>query len=139
MKYEKHFRERISASGLKVTPQRLLVLSALIEMRNHPSADQLLEFIRRDNPHMGTGTVYNILDVLAGKGVIKRVSTDEGILRYDAIEEKHHHIICTDTGNVKDYFDQDLNKLLEDYFASHNIEGFEIEDISMHIAGKFNR
>jgi Fur family transcriptional regulator, peroxide stress response regulator len=135
---ESFLRERISSAGLKVTPQRLSVLRALHEMNNHPSADQLLDYLRRANPHMGTGTVYNILEVFADKGIAKRVRTENGLLRYDAIAEKHHHIYCTDTENIQDYHDNELTKILEDYFSRNTIQGFEIEDLNLHIIGKFN-
>jgi Fur family transcriptional regulator, peroxide stress response regulator len=138
MKNEREIRELISSAGLKVTPQRLVVLRALYSMNIHPSADQVLDYLRRDNPHMGTGTVYNILEVFADKGIVKRVKTEKGILRYDAVHEKHHHIYCTDTEKIEDYHDHELTRLLEDYFTRHKIQGFEIEDLNLQIIGRFN-
>lgn len=137
MKDKTGLRNRISSAGLKVTPQRLEVLNALCDMGTHPSADQLLEFIRRENPHMGTGTVYNILETFSEKGIVKRVKTEEGILRYDAIEEKHHHIYCTDTDKIEDYYDPELSQFLADYFKRRAIQGFDIKDIDLHIIGKY--
>jgi Fur family transcriptional regulator, peroxide stress response regulator len=138
MKDDSHIKKMITDVGLKVTPQRLMVLRALYEMNNHPSADQVLEFIRRTNPHMGTGTVYNILEVFADKGVIKRVKSEKGILRYDAIRESHHHLYCTDTEKIEDYYDNELSELLDDYFRKRRIQGFEIDEISLHIIGKYS-
>ena len=87
---------------------------------------------------MGTGTVYNILEVFADKGVIKRVKSEKGILRYDAIRESHHHLYCTDTEKIEDYYDNELSELLEDYFRKRRIQGFEIDEISLHIIGKYS-
>lgn len=138
MNDDSHIKKMITDAGLKVTPQRLMVLRALYEMNNHPSAEQVLEFIRRANPHMGTGTVYNILEVFADKGVIKRVKSEKGILRYDPIRESHHHLYCTDTEKIEDYYDKELSELLDDYFSKRRIQGFEIDEISLHIIGKYN-
>ncbi|MBE0675687.1 MAG: transcriptional repressor [Bacteroidales bacterium] len=131
-------KKKITEAGLKVTPQRLTVLKALHEMNNHPSADQVLEYIRRHNPHMGTGTVYNILEVFADKGIIHRVKTEKGILRYDAISETHHHLYCSDTEKIEDYYDKELSQLLEDYFSKRRIQGFDIEELKLQIIGKYN-
>jgi len=138
MKDEKQIRDSITEAGLKVTPQRILVLRSLHEMSSHPSADEVIAYIRRSNPHMGTGTVYNILEVFADRGVVLRVKTEKGILRYDAVSEKHHHIYCTDTEKIEDYHDSELTKVLEEYFSKHQIQGFEIEELKLHIIGKFN-
>ena len=36
MKDDSHIKQMITDAGLKVTPQRLMVLRALYEMNNHP-------------------------------------------------------------------------------------------------------
>jgi Fur family peroxide stress response transcriptional regulator len=128
----------ITEAGLKITPQRLMVLRAVHEMENHPSADQVLEFIRRNHPYLGSGTVYSILEVFAERGIVKRVKTEKGILRYDPVKEKHHHIYCTENESIEDYYDNELNTLLENHFNSRGIKGFEIEELSLHIIGKYN-
>jgi Fur family peroxide stress response transcriptional regulator len=138
MNDDRQVRERITEAGLKVTPQRLIVLKTLYELGSHPSAEQVIEHIRRDNPHIITGTVYNILEVFAGKGIIKRVKTEDGILRYDALKKKHLHIYCTDTGKIEDYYDTELSLMLDDYFRRKKIDGFEIEELNLHIIGKHN-
>jgi Fur family peroxide stress response transcriptional regulator len=131
-------REMITDAGLKITPQRLLVLKSLIEMNNHPSADQVLNYIRLNNPNMGTGTVYHILEVFADKKVIKRIKTEDGIQRYDAIRSDHHHLYCTNTNKIEDYYDNELSKLLRQYFSNRRIQGFDIEEINVNIKGKYN-
>lgn len=135
---ETAIREMITDAGLKITPQRLLVLKSLIEMNNHPSADQVLNYIRLNNPDMGTGTVYHILEVFADKKVIKRIKTEDGIQRYDAIRSDHHHLYCTNTNKIEDYYDNELSKLLRQYFNNRRIQGFDIEEINVNIKGKYS-
>lgn len=138
MNSETGIREMITDAGLKITPQRLIVLKSLIEMNNHPSADQILSYVRRINPDISTGTVYHILEVFAEKGVIKRIKTEDGIQRYDAIRSDHHHIYCTDTNKIEDYYDKELSILLRQHFSKRGIQGFDIEEISVNIKGKYN-
>ena len=110
----------------------------MYEMSDHPSAEEVLAYLRRTNPHTGTGTVYNILEVFADKGIVKRVRTEKGILRYDAVQVKHHHIYCTDSERIEDYNDRELSAMLEEYFSKHKIHGFDIEELSLHIIGRYN-
>jgi Fur family peroxide stress response transcriptional regulator len=58
-------------------------------------------------------------------------------MRYDAFLESHHHLYCSDSDRIEDYLDNELNKILENYFEKKRIPGFKIEDIKLQIIGKF--
>ena len=45
-------RDLLVARGMKVTPQRLAVLDAVYRLDNHPTAEQILEFIRQKDATM---------------------------------------------------------------------------------------
>ncbi len=123
--------------GLKVTPQRLAVLEAVIELGNHPSAEKVIEFIKSNHPNIAVGTVYKTLETYVEKGIIKKVKTDRDIMRYDAVLDKHHHLYCLESNKIEDYYDDDLNKIIEDYFKKNEIKNFKIEDVKLQIIGNF--
>jgi Fur family transcriptional regulator, peroxide stress response regulator len=123
--------------GLKVTPQRIAVYEALIQLNNHPTAESIINYIKKTYPNIASATVYKVLDALTEKGLIKRVKTEKDIMRYDAILEKHHHLYCSETDRIEDYKDEDLDNLIDDYFRQKGIPEFEIEDIKLQINGKF--
>ena len=129
----------LNAKGLKVTPQRIAVLEAIIILNNHPTAENIMEYIRKIHPNISSATVYKVLDVLVSNGLIKRVKTERDIMRYDAITESHHHIYCSDSDCIEDYNDEELNKLLKDYFHKKQIPNFMIEDLKLHIIGKYSK
>lgn len=131
--------EMLIKKGLKVTPQRIAVMEAVIRLNNHPTADEVIEFIKKNHPNVAIGTVYKTLETFVEKALIKKVKTDRDIMRYDAIMEKHHHIYCADSEQIHDYFDDELNKLLENYFSNIKIPGFDIEDIKLQIIGRFQK
>lgn len=131
------YETKLKECGLKVTPQRLAVLEAVTVLLDHPTADEIGQFIRKKYPNIGTGTVYKTLDMLVEKGIIRRVKTERGLLRYDAITESHHHLYCAISERIEDYYDDDLNKLLEDYFSRKKINGFHIDEIRLQIIGRF--
>jgi Fur family peroxide stress response transcriptional regulator len=132
----KNYSEILRQAGLKVTPQRITVLSTLNKMKNHPTVEQISNVIRKDNPSIALGTIYNILETLASKNIIGKVKTSEGAFRYDPIVTHHHHIFYVDSDRIEDYFDEELNKILENYFTHKKIPGFQIKNVRLQIIGK---
>jgi Fur family peroxide stress response transcriptional regulator len=131
------YKLKLKELGLKVTPQRLAVLEAVNTLHNHPTADEVGQFIRKMYPNIGTGTVYKTLDTLVEKGIIRRVKTERGLLRYDPITNSHHHLYCAVSERIEDYYDEELSKMLEDYFSMKKIKGFDIDEIRLQIIGRF--
>jgi Fur family peroxide stress response transcriptional regulator len=127
----------ISSCGLKVTPQRIAVLDAVISLTNHPTAENIIGYIKVNHPNIATGTVYKTLETFTAKGILSRVKTGDDIMRYDAVMIKHHHLYCIESDRIEDYYDDELNNLLEIYFKSKKIPSFNIEDIRLQIIGRF--
>ncbi|MEN6618761.1 MAG: transcriptional repressor [Rikenellaceae bacterium] len=130
-------RDILSQAGLKVTPQRLAVLESFDLAQKHPTAEQIIAQVRSKNPDIAIGTIYNILDTLVGGKIICRVKTDRGIMRYDSVAEQHHHLYCSETETIADYYDEELNSILENYFRNKMIDNFSVEDVKLQIVGKF--
>ena len=128
---------KLKEKGLKVTPQRIAILEAIIKLNNHPSADNIIEYIRNYHPNISTATVYKVLDALVLNGLVKKVKSDKDIMRYDAVLEKHHHLYSSESNRIEDYNDDELNEMLEKYFKKKGIPDFKIEDINLQIIGKF--
>ena len=131
--------EKLKDSGLKITPQRLAILEAVYMLDNHPTADQIIEYIRKAHPGIATGTVYKVLDALVNVGLVMRVKTDKDAMRYDGITENHHHLYCAETERIEDYTDQKLDQMLESYFLKKKNPGFQIGEIKLQINGKFHK
>lgn len=127
----------LSSRKLKVTPQRVMVLSALMELKTHPSADDLIDYIKADFPNIAAGTIYKILDTFVEAGIIERVRTSRDIMRYDMISDKHHHIYINGSDRIIDFYDPDLDQLLESYFRKKGIPGIEVDDLRIQITGRF--
>ena len=49
---------------LKITPQRIAVLKAVYTLKNHPTAEEIIKYIKKNYPNIAIGTVYNILETL---------------------------------------------------------------------------
>ncbi|MGQ9621712.1 MAG: Fur family transcriptional regulator [Bacteroidales bacterium] len=122
--------------GLKVTPQRTLLLQTIMSFDDHPSTDVIFDYIRFNFPNISLATVYNTLKLFSQKGIIKKFLTAENTTRYDTIKKKHHHIYYSDSDKLEDFEDKELDKLLKDYFKKKKIKGLKIEEISIQISGK---
>jgi Fur family peroxide stress response transcriptional regulator len=134
-----NIRDKLTGKGLKVTPQRLAILEAVYNLNNHPTAENIIEYIHQYQPNIATGTVYKVLDTLVEHKLIKKVKTDCDIMRYDGIIEPHHHLYCSGSDVIEDYMDPDLDGLLKGYFSSKQISGFKIEEIVLQIRGTFDK
>ncbi|MDX9772811.1 MAG: transcriptional repressor [Bacteroidales bacterium] len=132
-----YYKIKLKDQGLKITPQRLAVIEAVDVLRDHPTAEEVARFIRDKYPSIATGTVYKTLDTLVEKDILKRVKTDRGLLRYDAVRESHHHLYCAESDRIEDYYDPELTDMINHYFEKKEIRNFRIEDIKLQIVGEF--
>lgn len=132
-----NIRNALSAKGLKVTPQRVRILEAIYKLNNHPTAEQVLTYIRKQDPNIGAGTVYNVLDTLVKNNIIKRVKTEKEAMRYDGIIENHHHLYCKECDFIEDYTNEKLDELLSKFFEENKIENFIVDEIKLQIGGNF--
>jgi len=132
-------KEKLTAAGLKITPQRIAVIEAILNLDNHPNADNIIEYIRKTHPNIASGTVYKVLDTLIKNNIARKVNTEKDIMRYEVIMENHHHLYCMESDRIEDYFDEELDELIREHFAKNNIKDFSIENIKLEIQGKFSK
>ncbi len=129
------FKETLAGIGLKVTQQRLVIYEALVEAENHPTAEEVYEKTKKRNPSISLGTVYKTLEIFVNKGLINRVNTPKGNMRYDGIIENHNHIYFRNTNEIMDFKDDHLAELIVNYLKGRKITNFNIKDIRLHITG----
>lgn len=130
-------KQKLTNYGLKITLQRVAVLEAVFRLDGHPTADKIMEEVHKKHPGIATGTIYHILETFSDKGLIKKVKTDNYAMRYDPIHIRHHHLYSDESDRIEDYFDEELDRVLEEYFVKKQIGNFEIRDIKLQLIGKF--
>jgi Fur family transcriptional regulator, peroxide stress response regulator len=86
----------------KTSRQRDLILMILRSTRNHPTADWIYEYARKEMPKISLGTVYRNLSVLKGEGRIQELSLQGGVSRFDGDMRDHYHVRCSACGRVED-------------------------------------
>jgi len=115
----------------------MAILEAIYELNNHPTADNVIEYIRQKHPNIATGTVYKVLEILVKSGLVKKVNTDRDVMRYDGIMEIHYHLYCSESDLIEDYHDNELNDLLRKYFENKHLPDFKPEEFVVQIKGTF--
>lgn len=84
------------------TIQKQLVLDAVAELKNHPTAEDVFEHIQNRNPGVGKATVYRNLKQLSDLGKLKRIEGMNQADHYDYQCHDHYHIQCTKCNSVYD-------------------------------------
>ena len=132
------FIDKLKEKGLKVTPQRVAIYEAIVKLNNHPAAENVIDYIKKNHPNISIGTVYKVLDSLVENNLLIKVKTEKDIMRYDAVISNHHHLYCAETDRIEDYGDENLNTLITEYFKKNKIKNFKVQDIKLQITGQFN-
>ncbi len=99
---EQDIREKFRRSGYTLTSQRRAVFEALKEARGHPSAEDVYLIVKKNNPRVALGTVYQALSVLEEIGVVGSKHWAESPTRYDLNVEPHMDIRCVRCGAVSE-------------------------------------
>ncbi len=100
---DEHIRGAFRQRGLRFTRQRASIFRALAASTSHPTADELLAFVRDEDPRVSLATVYNTLDALTDRGLCRRLpgTSSSSACRYDADTRHHVHLIA-ETGQILD-------------------------------------
>lgn len=95
MKSPEAIIQLFSQRGLKITPQRRLIVELLAEDRSHPTAEELYQRVISRMPDVSQTTVYNTLHELVALGELTPVGNlSEGGVRFDTNASNHHHLFC---------------------------------------------
>jgi len=87
---------------VRLTPQREAVLGVLQESYDHPTAQDVLDRVRRTSPGIGAATVYRALGALVESGQALELDLGDAAARYDANVARHDHVVCVRCGAATD-------------------------------------
>ena len=96
---------------LRHSHQRDRIFQCVQETKEHPSAEMVYTSLKDEMPGLSLGTVYRNLKLLEELGKVRRVTSYQGVDRYDAICEDHVHFICQGCGCIEDIDAVDRDRL----------------------------
>jgi Fur family transcriptional regulator, zinc uptake regulator len=93
--------QKLRDKGYKITPQRRVILEALLQSE-HPTALEVLACVRNVFPEMSLDTVYRNLNMLTDVGITNLVNLRGGeAIRFEMERGKHHHhLVCLKCGTA---------------------------------------
>ncbi len=123
---------QLKEKGLKLTPQRLAIIDALVEKRHvHPGATLILNEARKKAKRVSLSTVYATLKEFSECGLIKQLEFDRMENRYDGDLSEHINLICRRCGTIIDYY---ITAPLEPKDIARK-SGFVVTDTRMEFYG----
>ena len=95
--------DKLSQAGHRLTPQRLMIVSAIENSSDHISAEEIYAQVAAKFPNVNSSTVYRTLELLQRLGLVTETDLGGGRVRYHPAEKgHHHHLICEQCGAVID-------------------------------------
>ncbi|MFH0892576.1 MAG: Fur family transcriptional regulator [Candidatus Falkowbacteria bacterium] len=120
--------QKLKKAGLKITPQRIAILSELADNFDHPTTDAIYQKIKLKLPNISFDTVNRTLIAFVQSGVIKIAEGQGGARRYDPMTEPHHHFHCVTCNRIIDFINKEYDKikLPENITKKHQVLGQKI-------------
>lgn len=95
-------RTRLREAGFRLTPQRRLVLQAVVDL-GHSTPEEICAQVQRTADGVNASTVYRTLDVLEQIGLVRHTHLGHGAPTYHAADDANHvHLVCEGCGVVID-------------------------------------
>jgi len=128
-------RKILRRYGLKSTPQRIAVYTAMREL-GHASADMVYQLASAGLTTLTVATVYNVLESFVQVGLLQRRMSSNNKMYMDVNTYNHCHLYCEETNTYKDYDDPELMLLIHDHFRNKRIRGFDLDRIDVQLVGR---
>jgi Fur family ferric uptake transcriptional regulator len=122
----------LRARGLRMTPQRQLVLDAVRELR-HATPEQVHAAVLRTADSVNITTIYRSLELLEELGLVTHTHLSHGAPTYHAASERQHiHLVCRGCGTVEDEDPAVLRPVTEALAGRH---GFLVDVTHVSLSG----
>ena len=122
----------LKSRGIRLTPQRQVILQFLKETHEHPTAEQVYQTIGEQFPGISLATVYNTLNMLKELGVIRELSYGDMSSRFDGNDAEHAHLVCQSCNHVIDIECPEQEGLMTEDIKGH---GFAINSYRLEFYG----
>ena len=103
---------KLTERGYRLTPQRIMIVSAIEDSDGHISAEEIYAQVIAKYPQVNISTVYRTLELLKQLDLVTETDFGEGRVRYHpAGKGHHHHLVCQECGAITDLDEIELTPL----------------------------
>ena len=119
------FKSALKAENMKFTPQRLSVLSEMVNNKEHRECEEIYLALRGTGDNVSRATVYRTMDILVAHDFARKIDIGDGRARYETkINHPHHdHLICIECGQITEFMNDAIENL-QDVVCKEN--GFKL-------------
>lgn len=127
------YREYLATQRLRMTRERAIIVEEVFASHEHFDADQLIQRLdrRKDGRRVSRSTIYRSIKQLEEAGLIRKIARqdDRDLYEHDYGYPQHDHLICKKCGDLIEFQNEDISKLLEEVARTHGfrIEGHRLE------------
>lgn len=120
----------LKKAGLKATLPRLRILEILEKNGDlHMSAEDVYRALLEAGEDVGLATIYRVLTQFESAGIVERHNFDGSHAVFEIARGPHHdHMVCLDSGEVVEFFDEEIERRQREIVAAH---GYELADHSL--------
>ncbi len=108
------FIEKLKASGLRPTKQRIAICKLLFQRKDtfHFTINNLNNILKNSSVEkISLATIYNTIHVFKKKGYLKEISINSYKSYFDTNVTHHHHFFNESTNEIIDLKDSDVGKI----------------------------
>ena len=111
MESKERIMEEFRRKGFRATPQRIAIAQIVLNSKDHPTAEQIYQEVKKKYPTLSPATVYQTLHLLTEIGLLQELGFSDRVSRYDPDTSPHINIICRNCGKIQDYQAESIKKL----------------------------
>ena len=118
----------VTGKGHRSDPSEVR-LRLLVETKNHPTASEIYNELRKQYPTISQATVYSTLELLKKVGQIHELSIRGNKACFDPMGEPHYHLFCRRCRRVLDV------RLSCPPLKGASLEGHRVEAVQFYLYG----
>ena len=106
---------------LRLTDQRIAIWNQIRNSKKHMDVEEIFSLLKTKRKIVSRATIYRTLDVLVKNRLIRKMDVGDGYSLYEPrLDNDHHdHMICEDTGDIIEFFSEELELLQEKIAREH--------------------
>jgi len=111
---EQLVQQRVRELGLRMTPQRRLILEAIARVGEHATFDEIIAQVQSIQPRISKATLYRTLKIFSRYRLIHGNEIAGGKVYEVVSRPRHHHLMChrcwqdqkIEEDSLQDFFEQ---------------------------------